>query len=65
MNPLCSIIIKAQYVTAAVDSALSQTYHPLDVVVVDDGFTVLARCCLDDPGALRRRSDAEAVPCRS
>ncbi|HEX5616631.1 MAG TPA: glycosyltransferase [Acidimicrobiia bacterium] len=49
---MCSIIVPAynveRWVAAALDSALTQTYRPLEVVVVDDGSTdgtaaVLAR----------------------
>lgn len=42
-NPLVSVIIPAYnaapYVAAAVDSALAQTYAPVEVVVTDDGST--------------------------
>src|SRR5262249_47710778 len=42
-SPLVSAIIPtfncARYVTQAVESALRQTYRPLEVVVVDDGST--------------------------
>ena len=40
-NKLVSIIIpcyqQAEYLTAAVDSALAQTYSPVEVIVVNDG----------------------------
>jgi hypothetical protein len=40
-NPLVSIIITnhnyGRYLAAAIDSALAQTYRPVEVVVVDDG----------------------------
>src|SRR4051794_14489175 len=42
-RPLCSLIVPAynveRYVAAAIDSALAQTYRPLEIVVVDDGST--------------------------
>jgi glycosyltransferase involved in cell wall biosynthesis len=43
MRPLVSILINnfnyCQYLTRAIDSALSQTYAPIEVIVVDDGST--------------------------
>lgn len=43
VHPLVSIVINnynyARYLAQAVDSALAQTYRPLEVVVVDDGST--------------------------
>jgi glycosyltransferase involved in cell wall biosynthesis len=42
-NPLVSVLIPcfnaAQYVGEAIESALSQTYAPIEVIVVDDGST--------------------------
>jgi hypothetical protein len=41
--PLASIIINnynyGRFLSQAIDSALSQTYHPVEVIVVDDGST--------------------------
>ncbi len=43
MNPLISVVIPsyqhAQSLPACLDSVLKQTYHPLQIVVVDDGST--------------------------
>ena len=43
MKPLVSIVIDnynyARYLGAAIDSALAQTWKPLEVIVVDDGST--------------------------
>ena len=41
----------ARFLPAAIDSALSQTYHPLEVVVVDDGSTD------ESPGIIRDYGD--------
>jgi len=42
-NPLASIVIPTfnygQYLGEAIESALSQTYHPVEIVVMDDGST--------------------------
>jgi len=43
MKPLVSIIIPcynyAQYLGEAIESALAQTYHPIEIIVVNDGST--------------------------
>ena len=43
MKPLVSVIIPnynySQFVGEAVESALRQTYAPIEVIVVDDGST--------------------------
>ena len=42
-TPLASIVIAVfngeDFLAAAIESALSQTYEPLEVIVVDDGST--------------------------
>jgi len=52
MSKLVSIIIPtynyAQYVREAVDSAVAQTYRPIEIIVVDDGSTDNTREVLSD-----------------
>jgi glycosyltransferase involved in cell wall biosynthesis len=47
MRPLVSILINnfnyCKYLSQAIDSALSQTYAPIEVIVVDDGSTDQSR----------------------
>ncbi|MCU0527794.1 MAG: glycosyltransferase [Elainella sp. Prado103] len=49
--PLVSILINnynyGRFLEAAIDSALSQTYQPLEVIVVDDGSTDNSKSILD------------------
>ena len=51
---LLSIIINnynyGQYVGAAIDSALAQTYAEVEVIVVDDGSTDTSRQVIDSYG---------------
>jgi glycosyltransferase involved in cell wall biosynthesis len=55
MKPLVSAIVPtynyARYIARAVESALAQTYHPLECIVVDDGSED------DTPGILARFGD--------
>jgi glycosyltransferase involved in cell wall biosynthesis len=56
----CSVIIPAynvaEYLAAAIESALVQTYRPLEIVVVDDGATdataEIAQRYADEPGVV-------------
>lgn len=51
MKPLVSVVINnynyGRYLATAIDSALRQTYEPLEVIVVDDGSTDDSREILD------------------
>jgi glycosyltransferase involved in cell wall biosynthesis len=62
-GPLCSLVVPAynveRYVADAIESALAQTYRPLEIVVVDDGSTD------GTAGVIRRFADhPELVPVR-
>jgi glycosyltransferase involved in cell wall biosynthesis len=54
LQPLISIVIPsyngAAFLTEAVDSALNQTYHPTEVIIVDDGSTDDTRSVLERYG---------------
>lgn len=54
-RPLVSIIIPnynyARYLPKAIDSALAQTYSPIEVIVVDDGSTDDSRAVIQSYGA--------------
>ena len=53
-NPLVSIIIDnfnyARFIRAAIDSALGQTYAPIEVIVVDDGSSDNSRDVISNYG---------------
>ena len=53
-SPLVSIIIPnynyGQYIAEAIDSALNQTYQPVEVIVVDDGSTDNSRDIINSYG---------------
>jgi glycosyltransferase involved in cell wall biosynthesis len=53
-QPLVSILINnynyAAYLSEAIDSALNQTYDPVEVIVVDDGSTDGSRAIIDAYG---------------
>ena len=55
VKPLVSIVISnynyGRYLRAAIDSALAQTYPPIEVVVVDDGSTDDSREVIESYGA--------------
>ncbi len=55
MNPLVSIVITnynyAQFLPESIESALSQRYHPLEVLVIDDGSTDHSRQILEQYAA--------------
>ena len=47
MKPLVSVLINnfnyCNYLSRAIDSALSQTYAPIEIIIVDDGSTDQSR----------------------
>ena len=53
-KPLVSIIIDnfnyARFIRAAIDSALAQSYQPIEVIVVDDGSTDASRDVISSYG---------------
>jgi glycosyltransferase involved in cell wall biosynthesis len=55
VRPLVSIIVNnynyARFLRDAIDSALAQTYAPLEVIVVDDGSTDESRAIITEYGA--------------
>lgn len=68
MKPLISVIITnynyQQFLAQSVESALAQTYLPLEVIVVDDGSTdrslEIARCYSDRVTILEKRNGGQA-----
>ncbi len=55
LEPLVSVIIDnfnyARFICAAIDSALAQTYAPIEVIVVDDGSTDNSRDVISSYGS--------------
>ena len=52
--PLATILINnynyAPFLREAIESALSQTYHPIEIIVVDDGSTDNSRAIISSYG---------------